>query len=104
MLDELWVNLAQWPQYAISNYGRVVNENTGRELAPYADKRTGHLRVALYNNGVREDVQINRLVAECFFVDYRPDVQVYHENGNKSDNGVLNLTLGRSREMDRDDA
>lgn len=100
MLDELWVTLPQWPLYAISNYGRVVNVKAERELVPYADKRTGHLRVALYNNGVREDVQINRLVAECFFVDYEPDVQVYHENGNKSDNGILNLTLRRGRGLD----
>lgn len=104
MLDELWVILPQWPNYAVSNYGRVVNTTTDKELQPYADKRTGHLRVALYNNGARQDVQINRLVAECFFVDYRDGVEVYHENGNKSDNGVLNLTLGRGVRMGRTNA
>jgi hypothetical protein len=94
VLEEQWVPLPGYPNYEVSNYGRVTNVRTGRDLKPYPDKRTGILRVAIYNNGSRKDVQLKRLVAECYFLNYNGVIEVSHKNGNKSDCSVLNLTLG----------
>lgn len=93
MLDEQWTHLELFPNYSISNYGRIVNVNSGRELNPSPDKN-GYLRVALYHKGARYDAFIHRLVAECYFLNYRKGVEVKHKNHDKSDNGVFNLTLG----------
>lgn len=92
-IDEVWVGIDNLPNYEVSNYGRVVNINTGRDLNPYPDKRTGLLRVALYHKGVRSDVLVHRLVAAAFFLNYAPNIEVKHRNGNKEDNTVYNLTL-----------
>lgn len=94
MLEEQWVTLELLPNYAISNYGRVLNINSGRELKPTPDKK-GYMRVALYHKGERHDAFIHRLVAECYFLNYREGIEVKHKNNDKSDNGVFNLTLGK---------
>lgn len=91
-VDEIFVEVGI-AQYSVSNYGRVVNGNTGRELKPSPDKN-GYLRVALYYKGIRHDVYIHRLVAWAFFLNYAPGVEVKHKNDDKTENTVLNLTLG----------
>ena len=102
MLEEQWVPLSGYPNYEVSNYGRVTNVNTGRDISPYPDKRTGILRVAIYRNGSRKDVQLKRLVAKCYFLNYQDDSKVNHRNNNKADCSVLNLTLSMSDPLERD--
>lgn len=34
MLDEQWVPIAGFPNYEVSNYGRIVNVTTGVDLRP----------------------------------------------------------------------
>lgn len=92
VVDEVWVEVGV-AQYEVSNFGRVINARTGRELKASPDKN-GYLRVALYNNGNRFDVYVHRLVARAFFLNYAPGVEVKHRNDTKTDNTVLNLTLG----------
>lgn len=91
-IDEIWVEIGVGA-YEVSNFGRVVNGHTGRDLTPSPDKN-GYLRVALYHNGIRHDVYVHRLVARAFFLNYGPGVEVKHKNDDKNDNSVLNLTLG----------
>ena len=91
-LDEIWVEIGIGA-YEVSNFGRVVNGNTGRDLKPSPDGN-GYLRVVLYYNGKRHMVYVHRLVARAFFLNYAKGVEVKHKNGDKNDNSVLNLTLG----------
>lgn len=93
MLEEQWVPINDYPNYEVSNYGRIANIYRVDELKPHADK-FGTLRVTLYNNGVRKNVQVSRIVLEGFFLNYTSDSQVHYKNGDKSDCSVLNLTLG----------
>lgn len=90
--EEYWVTLDLLPNYAISNYGRVVNINTERELKA-SKNDSGHLKVDLYHNGKQKQVYVHRLVAKAFFVDYEEGREVGFINGNKEDCGVLNLTI-----------
>lgn len=92
VVDEIWVEVGI-AAYEVSNFGRVINAKTGRELKASPDKN-GYLRVALYNNGERHDVYVHRLVARAFFLNYRAGIEVKHVNDTKEDNSVLNLTLG----------
>lgn len=92
-LDESWVTFELLPNYAVSNYGRVMNVQRNRDLTPCPDGN-GYMRVALYHKGVRHDSLVHRLVAKAFFVDYQEGFEVKHINGNFEDNTVLNLELG----------
>lgn len=92
ILDELWVGFEEFPNYAVSNYGRVVNIRTGRELRGSTDFN-GFLHVALYRNGQRTDAMVHRLVAKAFFLNYQEGFEVRHINEDRKENTVLNLTL-----------
>lgn len=92
-LDEVWVTVDGLERYAVSNYGRVINQERGNELTPSPDAN-GYLRVGLTRKGVTKHVYVHRLVAFAFFLNYRPGIEVKHINDNKEDNSVLNLTLG----------
>jgi len=92
-LDEYWVTFDALPNYAVSNYGTVLNVNRDRELKPFPDAN-GYLRVVLYHKGIRHEVYVHRLVARAFFLNYQEGVEVKHINDDKNDNSVLNLTLG----------
>ena len=92
-IDEHWVDVDLLPNYIVSNYGRVINKNTGHELKPFPDSN-GYLKVGLYHKGIRRTVYLHRLVAKAFFLNYAEGVQVKHKNNILTDNTVLNLTLG----------
>lgn len=93
MIDEFWVDVEGFPNYSVSNYGRVTNNQRGRDLKPYSDSK-GYMKVSLYNNGVKTVMYVHTLVAKAFFLNYKEGVEVLHTNGVKDDNTVLNLTLG----------
>lgn len=92
-VEEVWVAVDGLERYAVSNYGRVINQERGNELTPSPDSN-GYLRVGLSRNGRVYHVYVHRLVAFCFFLNYADGVEVKHKNGDKNDNSVLNLTLG----------
>lgn len=92
LIDEFWVAIPKFENYEVSNYGEVVNTDTGRTLR-CIPKATGHVYVGLCKNGNREFFLVARLVAQAFFLNYAEDVVVKHKNGILSDNTVLNLTL-----------
>lgn len=93
-VDEWWVVLDGLDRYSVSSYGRVVNNETGRELKPTLNRKTGLLKVTLSYNAKRYHVYVHRLVARCFFLNYKDGVKVRHISENLLDNSVLNLTLG----------
>jgi hypothetical protein len=101
-LEEFWVVIDLLSNYEVSNYGRVVNVKTQRELKATPNGK-GYPQVKLYHNGLFYSVYIHRLVAAAFFVDYEEGVEVKHLNGNLQDNGVLNLSIGPNSVRQRDD-
>lgn len=88
--EELFVEIAGFPDYVVSNYGRVIDKKYGWDLTPFDE--SGFLRVTLYSHGKRKKY-VHRLVAEAFFLNYSDSVEVKHINGDKHENTVLNLTL-----------
>lgn len=93
LLDEHFVPVEGLPNYAVSNYGRVINVKKGNELKATPDPK-GYYRVALYHNAKRFEYGVHRLVAQAFFADFHPDIEVRHINDDQSDNAIMNLTLG----------
>ncbi|AWN03304.1 HNH endonuclease [Microbacterium phage Camille] len=93
LMEEKWLTIEGLERYAVSSYGRVINQERGNELTPSPDKN-GYLRVGLSRNGRVYHVYVHRLVARAFFLNYKEGIEVKHKNENKEDNSVLNLTLG----------
>lgn len=96
LLDEIFVSIPAFPNYVVSNYGRVINVRNDYELALSTDPN-GFVRAVLYRNGQRCEFGVHRLVARAFFMNWKPGVEVYHINEDRNDNSVLNLTLGQMR-------
>ena len=93
-VEELFVEIEGCPNYAVSNYGTVVNVKTGRELKPWRHSiLSKKLLVKLPIDGKRKNFLVHRLVAQAFFVDYSDDIDVKHLSGNIQDNCVTNLHL-----------
>lgn len=95
MAKEKFIILDFNTNYAVSNFGNVMNINTKKILSPQ-DK--GYLFVTLHNvsntrnkKGYRKQYRIHRLVAK-YFID-NPDNKPYvnHKDGNKHNNNVDNL-------------
>lgn len=88
---EIWKKVDGFPNYSVSNLGRVRNDNTERILEQEL-LENGYLRVRLYNKGKSKRWRTHRLVLEAFSpVDDMADLQVDHINGNKRDNRLDNL-------------
>ena len=95
MAKEKFIILDFNKNYAISNYGNVMNVHTKRILIPQ-DK--GYLFVTLHNvsntrgnKGYRKQYRIHRLVARYFIDNPYNKPYVNHKDGNKHNNHVENL-------------
>lgn len=88
-MNELWKTILDWPEYEVSSLGRVRRDI--KILNLYAPK-CGYLKVTLCARGIRQDRQVAELVLTTF-KGSRPtsNHEAAHENGNKSDNELVNL-------------
>lgn len=94
--NEIWKDIADFPNYQISNYGRVksfmpYHGTNERILKPKKDT-AGYLFVCLFKNGKRYYKLIHRLVASAFIPnDDILKTQINHIDENKENNHVSNL-------------
>lgn len=104
VLNEIWKPIKNYPNYEISNLGRVkskermVNTIGGAKrkirekiIKPTFDSR-GYYVVSLYNeNGKSKPKTIHRLVCEVFLENKDNYPVINHINGIKTDNRLENL-------------
>ncbi len=86
----MWVEVADYPNYVISNFGEIISRKTGKPLKPSPNSE-GHLRVALSHEGKVRQFYIRRLVARAFHPHYRDGAVVKNVNGDLTDNKVTNV-------------
>lgn len=92
MKHEYWKNINEFPNYQISNYGRIKNKETSRLLKPLNNAK--YYRVCLYDQqGLRKYVSIHRLVISYFVDNPYPNTLEYvnHIDENKHNNRADNL-------------
>lgn len=90
-MDEIWVVIEEFPNYHVSDHGRVLNADTGRILAESRTK-TGTLKIGLVMGGKQYTRSVCVLVAEAF-VEGRSEVfnTPIHLDGNPQNNFQDNL-------------
>lgn len=93
--SEIWRIIDEFPNYMISNLGRVKSldyNGTKQEkiLKPLKQKK-GYLKIGLYKDKKYYSRQIHRLVAIAFIPNPNNEPQVNHIDGNKENNTVNNL-------------
>lgn len=94
-MEEIWAEVEGYPDYSVSNTGKVFSKISDRYLA-YRLSDGGYPRVVLTADGVRKDWYVHHLVARAFFAKpYKNGVHIRHVNGNKKNNHVGNLTIRR---------
>lgn len=91
-MEEIWNNIEGWPDYQISNLGRVksLKFNQERILKPSINKR-GYKRVVLCNNKKQKTFQVHKLVAMAFIPNPDNLPEINHKNENPQDNRVENI-------------
>ena len=87
---EEWRPVVNFPNYAISNQGRVKNVTTDKIITLVLD-RDGYLIISLYRNGKRYKGRVHRLVIEAFVPNPGELPIPDHIDGNKTNNAVSNL-------------
>lgn len=89
---ERWKTIDGYPNYSVSDHGRVVSTARGqRREMKASDDRYGYPKIMISNDGIRATVGVHQLVARAFVDGYAQDMQVNHINGDKHDNRASNL-------------
>lgn len=96
---EEWKKVNEYPNFSVSNKGRVRNNLTGNILKPRKD-RAGYEYVAYSRvEGKQKSLSVHRLVAIAFIPNPLNKSTVNHINGVHNDNRVENLEWATPREQ-----
>lgn len=97
ILEEEWVPIREFPDYSISNYGRVASHITDRELKS-RPSGWGYLQVILRRDNKSYTKTVHDLVAHEFINGWDHGLIADHINGDKMINGEWNLEWITRRE------
>lgn len=86
---EKWNTISDYPNYEVSDQGRVRNRKSGRILKTELVK--GYPRVLLVDRSRHRPAMVHRLVAEEFTTEDHDGLQVNHIDGDKTNNKLSNL-------------
>ena len=94
-MDEQWKQIQDWPNYAVSDKGRIkrlTTRNSGVAGAILSQFLVcGYPAVNLTDSGRRKSVRVHRLVAEAFIERPEGATEVNHIDASRANNDVTNL-------------
>ena len=108
---EVWKTIEEYPNYIISNMGRVFSTANNKLLKPYSSpfkKSIGYFRVKLKNKiGEVKNIFLHRVVAVAYVenTENKPIIHHIDHNGfnNRADN-LMWVTADEHRELHRKEA
>lgn len=89
-MEELWEFIPKYPNYQVSNSGKIYSLNKDKLLTP-SIVWSGYKMVRLYNKGYSKDYSVHRLVAQSWCNNPDNKKVVNHKDGDKLNNYFLNL-------------
>ena len=95
-MEEIWKEIKGYPNYQVSNMGRVKRLSTGyyrrteKILKPQL-QNNGYLHIKLSQKDKTKCILVHRLIAQVFIPNPNNLPQVNHINEDKTDNRVENL-------------
>jgi hypothetical protein len=90
--EEQWRPVVGFPDYMVSDQGRVKSLKFNREkILKQRIGTNGYPQVVLYKEGKFYRKEVHRLVAEAFLGIPEDKLEVNHRNGVKTDNSLENL-------------
>lgn len=90
--NEIWKNIKDFPDYCVSNFGRIKSLKFGKEkIRKCCKSKDGYLRINLSKNGKLIAKKIHILVYETFNKKLNNMCCVHHLDENKNNNYLKNL-------------
>ena len=91
-MEEIWKDIKGYPNYMVSNMGRVKslgNDKTRKEKILKGSKNSdGYLAVNLSKDGKQKNYKIHRLVASAFLDNSDNLLEINHKDEDKTNNMV----------------
>ena len=97
MTEEIYVNVNDFPNYQISNFGNVKNLFTRRILKPRVNTN-GYFSVSLSKDGDVSNRRVHQLVADAFIENPDNKKCVDHIDRNRTNNHISNLRRATNTE------
>ena len=94
---EVWAEIKDISPYEVSNTGKVRNSKTGRIMKTHINKK-GYESISLRKNKTYVTKRVHRLVADAFYDGNNDGLDVNHEDGDKKNNNISNLTFCTRKE------
>lgn len=100
---EIWRDITGYEElYQVSNLGRVKSlgndKNRKEKILKPSKNKCGYLTICLHNDNKIKNFKVHRLVAEAFIPNPENKPEVNHEDGNKENCCVSNLTWATKSE------
>lgn len=92
-MDEEWLSILEFPDYMVSNYGRIYSIRRDRVLKPGGITNSGYLQAHFGRRESRKVRYIHRLVASAFFEKPIDGFEIDHLDGDKTNNAIWNLEI-----------
>lgn len=89
-MEEIWKDIANFPNYQISNYGNVKIKTTNK-IKKIRVNKNGYCDLKLHSEGKYKMFLLHRLVAQTFLPNPLGYNEINHKDGNKLNNNVDNL-------------
>lgn len=100
--DEVWKPVKDFPDYWVSDYGRVYSTRTERFIHGTPTGRCGHIDISFKYGNERYHRYLHRLVAEAFIPNPHNYPIVRHLDDNPDNNYADNLAWGTPLDNVRD--
>jgi len=90
--NETWKTIKDFPDYQVSNLGRIKSLKFGKErILKQRKNNKGYFRVDLYKNGEKENKLIHRLVFEIHIKKLEDGYDAHHIDFNPENNDMNNF-------------